>query len=295
MEIRAALVLELNKKQFSGVENRFADKSLLKKPPTPKELFTGRDMFQASNTLHFILVNIARYEFTVPEALAFIENVFSDDALLWFQNLQTDIQSQEYKNQIYRFVILFRAQYMNPSMAMVYEKQIRNHKLTQDNPKGVDIHYNLFTKLASNWRSCDYTILDSKLIFMYFQSLPIDTQRTIGVEAMKTCKNLSDLYIKVKDTATMISKYQPRTYERDVVSVNSMYTDNNNDYNSDYNNNNYSGNYNNNNYNNNYNNNNNNYNYKNQYRKGYQNKNTHFNSYDYQDEYDLDSNNEEYV
>ena len=257
MELRGAIISELNKRQHNGSENRFSDKTLLKRPPTPKELFTGKDMTQAPTTLYYILVNIAKYDFNVGESISFIEGVFSEDALIWFHSLQTDILSQRYENQIYRFVSLFKDQYMNQAMSTLYEKQVRNCKLQIENPRAVDIHFNLFTKLASCWRACDYTILDNKLVHMYFSNLPIDTQRTIGVDTMKTCKNVSDLYVKVKETATMISKFQPRTYDRDIVSVNSMHMNNNN--------------------------------YKKKYNKNYQNNYTHFNSYNHHNDYRSES------
>jgi len=116
MEIRAAVILELNKRKFTGSENRFADKSILKKPPTPKELFTGKDMTQAATILHYILVNIAKYDFNVAESFSFIESVLSEDALVWFNNLYADIFNQNIENQLYRFVQLFKEQYMNQAM-----------------------------------------------------------------------------------------------------------------------------------------------------------------------------------
>ena len=234
MEIRSAVILELTKKKFTGSDNRFADKTLLKKPPTPKELFTGKDLTYAATILHYLLVNIAKYDFNVSESFSFIESALSEDALIWFNNLYADIFNQQPQDQLYRFVQLFKEQYMNQSMAMIYEKQVKYCKLQQETPRAVDTHFNLFMKLVSSWRACDYTVLDSKLVHIYFSNLPIETQRTVGVSAVKTCKTASDLYNIVKETATMISKTQPRTYDRDIISANSMqlYNNNNQRYNS---------------------------------------------------------------
>ena len=276
MDIRAAIILELNKRQYGGSENRFADKTLLKKPPAPKELFTGKDMTLAASTLYYILVGIAKYDFTVPESISFIEAVFSEDALIWFHNLQSDIQSQRYENQLYRFVQLFKEQYLNAAMAVMYEKRVRMCRLQHESPNAVDFHFNQFTKLASCWRACDYTVLDSKLIHMYFTNLPIETQRTLGASALKTCKNISDLYVQVKESVTMISKYQPRIYDKDIVSINSIHTNDYDEYGDSNYKPNYRNNYNRNNHRNNYHRSKHNNNFKNNY--------TNFNSYSHYEE-----------
>jgi hypothetical protein len=222
IDTRAAVILELNKRKYTSEDNRFADKSILKKPPAPKEPFSGRDITQAPQILNYILVNIAKYDFNVGESFSFIEAALTHDALTWFNHQYSDIFNQPRHQQLYRFVMLFKQQYMNQSMATVYENQLRRLKLLQENVHTVDSHFNLFMKIAGNWRACDYTILDEKLVHMYFSSLPENTQRSLGVATLSTCKTVSEMYNIVKQTAIMVNKQQ-RVINRDVVNVNSMH------------------------------------------------------------------------
>ncbi|MBS1650721.1 MAG: DDE-type integrase/transposase/recombinase, partial [Bacteroidetes bacterium] len=223
IDTRAAVILELNKRKYTSEDNRFADKSILKKPPAPKEPFSGRDITQAPQILNYILVNIAKYDFNVSESFSFIETALCNDALIWFNHQYSDIFSQPRHLQLYRFVMLFKQQYMNQAMATIYENQLRRCKLLQENVHSVDSHFNLFMKIAGNWRACDYTILDEKLVHIYFSNLPEYTQRTLGVAALTTCKSVSEMYNTVKQTAIMVTKQQ-RVINRDVVNINSLHT-----------------------------------------------------------------------
>ena len=73
-----------------------------------------------------------------------------------------------------------------------------------------------------NCRACDYTILDEKLVHIYFSSLPEHTQRSLGVATLNTCKTVSEMYNIVKQTAIMVTKQQ-RVINRDVVNINSLH------------------------------------------------------------------------
>ena len=222
MDTRAAVILEINKRKYVSEDNRFADKSILKKPPAPKEPFHGRDMSQAPNILNYILVNIAKYDFNIGESFSLIETSLSGDALTWFNHQYSDIFSHPHQHQLFRFVTLFKNQYMNRAMATIYENQLRRCTLQQENVHSVDNHFNIFMKISGNWRACDHTILDDKLVHIYFKSLPENTQRAIGVSTLYTCKTVSEMYNIVKQTAIMINKPQ-RVINRDVVNINSMH------------------------------------------------------------------------
>lgn len=74
-----------------GLENRFVDKSILKKFFIFKEFFNGKDMLQFVLILYYILVNIVKFDFNVVELFLFIEIVLLEDVLIWYNNLYSDI------------------------------------------------------------------------------------------------------------------------------------------------------------------------------------------------------------
>jgi len=220
-DLIAEIESELDRRSL-GDENKFADKKLLKKPPVPPEIFTGKDMAQAATILNFILVNIARYDFSLSESFILIESSFSQDAKIWFDSHRKEIFSKKDRS-LHHFITLFKQKYMSPDMAIMYENQLKNTKLLNEKPHSVDVHYNQFIKIATMLRSCDHATSEQKLIHYYFQSLPESTQRTLGIAALNE-ETVAKVYQMVKKSAIMIgNNTSRRILDREVVSVNTMH------------------------------------------------------------------------
>jgi hypothetical protein len=214
-DTRTSILAEIEKRGENCEEtdeNRFADKTILKKPPTPDILFSGK-VTQAAQFINFIMVNIAKYNFTVSESFSMIESSMKDDALRWFLNQRSEIFAQPIQKRLKSFVELYKQQYMSESMATWYETQLNKHYLKGDSILQVEAHYHKFVELMTNWRACNPTVNDNTLVHRYYSVLPEITQRTLGVKSVSECKTVSDMYRQVKAASLLINKDVPSRFE----------------------------------------------------------------------------------
>ena len=231
--LREGIKLELeNRVRAAGEANSFIDKTKLKKPPTPDRKFSGNinpnrsDNVYPAPTLTHILLHIARFDFNIAEAFTLIEACFEFQALIWFNNIKSNILKAK-ENELGEFVRLFKITYMNRTHITDFETRLRSLKQTSDTEDATEKHFNIFSTIANNICACCETYSQDSLIQMYFMSLPDSIKTALGTAAIHTCDSVFQLYTIARETAQLVTNKtnnsqrpnRSRYYESDLANT----------------------------------------------------------------------------
>jgi hypothetical protein len=192
--------------------NRFVSK--IKAPPTSPKPFSGVTR-EAAAFLQFLLTAIVQYQLELDETFMTIQANITGSGMTWYRHNQSTIMAQPPKSRLKTFVELFRRQYLSEQQATYYEEQLDKLRLESENIISVENHYTKFVETMTSWRACNHTVSDTTLVHRYFKSLPDETKRTIGVEAVNTCRTVTEMYQKVRATALLIGRSTVNSIEND--------------------------------------------------------------------------------
>jgi transposase InsO family protein len=192
--------------------NRFVSK--IKTPPTLPKPFSGVTR-EAAAFLQYILTAIVQYQLEIDETFMTIQANLTGSGMTWYRHNQSTIMAQPARSRLKTFIELFRRQYLSEQQATYYEEQLDKLKLESEDIIRVENHYTKFVETMTSWRACNHTVSDTTLVHRYFKSLPDNTKRTIGVEAVNTCRTVTEMYQKVRATALLIGRSSVNSIEND--------------------------------------------------------------------------------